>query len=50
MLKMTATKNKNKIGKSKNTKVRSMTANWCDISPKESPLDMPSILNCLTVS
>ena len=47
---MTATKNKNKIGGNKNTKVLSMTANWYDISPKASPLDMPSILNRLIVS
>ena len=46
---MTATKNKNKIGE-KRIQKSSMTANWCDISPKASPLDMPSILNRLTAS
>lgn len=50
MLKLTATKNKNKLEENKNTKVLSMTANWCDISPTAHPLDMPSILNRLTVS
>ncbi len=44
---MTATKNKNKIGE---IRILSMIANWCDISLKTSPLDMPSILNRLTVS
>lgn len=46
---MTATKNKNKIGE-KRIQKSSMTANWCDISLKTPPLNMPSILNHLTVS